>query len=122
NFSQLTARAVLHSIPDFGREFRNEQRKTIRRALIYGSRSSVFGPVRFAADLTDLSRALRQWVEVLMACPHELDAVSDDVELFGLATEGQQRWAAIIFDRLVEAANREKPELYATDTNLLFVP
>lgn len=121
NFSQLAARAILHSVASYSETYSYEDRRSIRQALIYGSRSSVFGPVRFASDMSSTSRALRQWVEVLMACPHELDAVADEVELFGLCSEIHENWERIFYDRISELAQADSTQIYSTDTRLLLM-
>lgn len=119
NFPQLSSRAVLHSIAGFGEEYDHFSRQTIRRALIYASRRSAFGPVRFAEDLNVDSRALRQWIELCLANPHELFEVADEVELFGLVGQGYQAWVEEFYKDLDQEADQE---IYATKTNLLFVP
>ncbi len=122
NFPQLSARAMLHSIPTFSDEYEFDRRTLIRRAIIYGSRSSVFAPVRFPLDLSDATRALRQWIEVLMACPHELSTVTDEVEMFGIISEANKAWENIFFERITTNAPEIVEGIFSTPGNLCFVP
>lgn len=96
-FQQLAARAVIHSLPMYSKDFIGDERTTIRRALIYASRLSVLGPVRFPLDLSDDAGALRQWTEVLLSPPHEIEAASDEVECYGYVSEGQKQFAEHFF-------------------------
>lgn len=121
-FPQLSARAFVHSIPAFGQEFDFAARQHIRRAFVYGSRKSDFAPVRFPLDFAPESRAARQWVEILMAVPHQLAGVADEVELLALLTEGYQQWNGLFF----EAESGFDPEQlsgsYATHGNMFLMP
>ncbi|MEZ4753079.1 MAG: hypothetical protein R3A13_02075 [Bdellovibrionota bacterium] len=119
NFPQLSARAVIHSLPSYGTDYNLLEKATIRRALVYAARRSHFGPVRFPVDLSEESRALRQWVELCMATPVDLAETSDDVELFGLVCQGYQRWCDEFYK---DIASNDSQEIFATKTNLLFVP
>ncbi len=122
NFGNLSGRAVLHSVAAFGKEYNFDERTTIRRSLIYASRSSVFAPVRFPIDLTDKSRSLRQWIELLMACPHELQAVADEVELVGIVSETQRAWAQLFLEGAMALDPEVVDDVYAAPTNLFFIP
>lgn len=122
NFPQLCARSVLYSIADFATEHSDQQRADLRRALVFASRRSVFGPVRFPVDLTDSSRALRQWAELLMACPNELKTIREDVELFGIMEEVQRTWSKKFIEE-IQAANMEVLEgAFVAPGNLFFMP
>jgi hypothetical protein len=121
-FPQLCARAVVHSLPSFGREYSYDSRQAIRRAFVYGSRKSDFAPVRFPLDLSPESRAARQWVEILMASPHELAATADEVELLAILTEGYQRWNELFFDEDTTAELAGFEGSYATHGNLFVMP
>lgn len=122
NFPQLNARAVLHSIPHFSEEYTLGQREDLRKALIYGSRRSVFAPVRFALDLSESGRAMRQWVELLMSCPHQVQSVADEVELVGLMAESHAAWLAAFFDGAMLMNPEVVDGVYASSTGLLFMP
>jgi hypothetical protein len=121
-FPQLSARAVMHSVSEFGKEYDFDQRTRLRRALVYGARSSELGPIRMPVDLDRQSRALRQWVEVLMACPHELCAVADETELFGLVYDCHNGWISELFGAIVTLNPEVTTKSFATDSNLLFIP
>lgn len=122
NFGNLSGRAVVHSVGAFAREYNFDERSMIRRGLIYASRSSAFAPVRFPIDLSDKSRALRQWVELLMACPHELQAVADEVEFVGIVSEAQRAWAQLFLDGAMALDPEVVDDVYAAPTNLFFMP
>lgn len=122
NFPQLSARAILHSVVEYPQDYAYEARNRIRRALIYGSRRSSFAPVRMPLDLTEDTWALRQWVELLMACPHELEAVADEVEMAGLVRTAHQRWIQEFLDGAVAFTPDIAQSSYSTPSNLLFVP
>ena len=79
NFPQLSARAVLHSVASFSDDYDYDSRTTVRRALIYASRQSAFGPVRLPVALSATARAARQWTELQLATPHQLHATTDAV-------------------------------------------
>jgi len=122
SFVHLSARAVLHSIAAFGTEITVEERTVIRRALIYASRASAFATVRFPVDFTGPTRALRQWSELLVALPHQLQYAADEVEMFGIVSEVHERWS----QEFVEAVSVSRGDLVegclATASNLIFIP
>lgn len=119
NFPQLCARAILHSIPAYGEDYLPEVRTKIRHALIYGDRFSPLGPVRLPVDLTPASRALRQWIEILLARPARLSNLTDDVELYGYMIEA----FAAFEHSLSKNLRRQQPieGAIATETGLLFL-
>jgi hypothetical protein len=121
-FPQLCARAFVHSIPAFGREFSFEARQHIRRAFVYGSRKSDFAPVRFPLDFSPESRAARQWAEILMAVPHQLTAVADEVELLALVSEGYHRWSHHFFGEDGGFDGERFAGAYATHGNMFLMP
>lgn len=99
-FPELCARAVLHSVVAYGRELSYYEREYVRQALIYGSRFSLMGPIRFPIAMSLQARAARQWVELMMAEPHELPASIDEVELVGIVAEVHAEWSARLSDAL----------------------
>lgn len=122
NFPHLSARAVLHSVLEYPREYGLDSRDRIRRGLVYAARKSAFSPVRMPIDLSEQSWALRQWIEVLLSCPHELASVSHEVELVGLVREAH----VALRERLLASSSEGGARLgqlgFATQTNLLFLP
>jgi hypothetical protein len=122
NFPQLSARAVLHSVVGYPGDYDFSSRQRIRRALIYASRSSSFAPVRMPIDLSEDIWVLRQWSEILLACPHELEAVSDEVELVGLVRHAHRKWSREFSDSSVVVSPEMAQSSYATPSNLLFLP
>ena len=121
-FPQLSARAVLHSIPAFSAEYNLAQRTDIRRALIYGSRRSVFAPVRLPLDLSARSFALRQLVELWLAFPHELPTCADEVELAALVRESHEDFEQVLFKALSTMDHEIMEDFYASTSNLFFMP
>ena len=122
NYPELCARAVLNSVVEFSKDYEFHTRQVLRRSLVYGSRRTAFGPVSFPVDLSQKCRALRQWVELLMACPHELSVTTDEVELFGIVSELRQGWDRE-FLNCVENGDPEVTEhTYSTMTGLFFMP
>lgn len=122
NYPHLAARAILHSLSSFADEYTWKERTTLRRALIYASRSTIFGPVRFAVDLDKESRALRQWAELLLAPPYEVLASSDEIELFGLTVEAHDLWNQSFFSLFHGIQDNFQGRVWATTTGLLLVP
>lgn len=122
NLPHLSARAVLHSVVEYPKDYSFEQRARIRRALIYGARKSAFAPVRMPTDMTDDCWVMRQWIEVLLACPHDLQAVTDEVELVGVIRESHQEWCREFFDTGAILEPTIAAHCYSTPTDLLFLP
>jgi len=122
NFPHLSARAVLHSVIEYPEDYSFEERARIRRALIYAARKSAFAPVRMPIDMTDDCWVLRQWIEVLLACPHELTAVTDEVELVGIVRESHQAWCREFFESGTVLTPDISAHSYSTPTDLLFLP
>ncbi len=122
NFPHLSARAVLHSIVEYPKDYDLCSRTRIRRGLIYAARKSAFSPVRMPIDMSDDSWALRQWAEVLLACPHEIVSVADEVELVGIVREGHALWRQEFFHSSQGEFETLRAKAVATATNLLFLP
>lgn len=122
NFPHLSARAVLHSVSAYPNDYSFDERGFIRRGLIFAARKSSFAPVRMPTDLEDESWSLRQWTEILLACPHELEEVTDEVELVGLIREAHAAWREELLERGTLARPAMAADGFATPTNLLFLP
>ena len=122
SFGQLCARAVLHAIPSFVDEYDVDSRATIRRSIIYASRRSSFAPVQFPLDFSEPCRAARQWTELLMACPHELQATADEVELVARVTEAHRAWSTAFLDGVMTMSAEVVDGVIATHSNSFFVP
>lgn len=123
HFGQLSARAVLHSMAGYGIDYSFDERTIVRRALVFGSRQSVYAPVRFPVDLDNTTRALRQWVELLMAGPHTLQSVADEVELFGLIAEAHDGWLQKFVTERGSSIDKSLLQgCYCTPGNLIFLP
>lgn len=122
NFVHLSARAVLHSLVEYPLEFSPDARTRIRIALVYAARKSPFSPIRLPVDLDTATVALRQWAEVLLACPHELADVAAELEAFAIVREAQNEWRERFSDTANESLSTLRSCGYATRTNLLFLP
>ncbi len=122
NFPHLSARAVLHSIVEYPQDYTLNSRSRIRRGLIFAARKSAFSPVRMPVDMSDDSWVLRQWAEVLLACPHELSAVANEVELVGIVRENHVAWWCKFFNSQEPLFDQLRAKGFATATNLLFLP
>jgi hypothetical protein len=122
NFVHLNARAVLHSLLEFPEDYSFESRATIRRALIYAARKSAFAPIRMPLDLTAEEWSLRQWAEVLISLPHELEEAAEEIELVGIIREGHEAWRSEFFERSIAASPALTSVSYVTPYNLLFIP
>ena len=120
-FPQLCARSVLHSVAAYSKEYTYEERSRIRRSVIYGSRKRIFGPVKFADDLSVETRAARQWAELLMSSPHNLDLIANELELYALVGEINEKWS----DYIIDAVMTRDSQLYdslSTYASLFFLP
>lgn len=122
NFPHLSARAVLHSVVEYPKDYSFEQRNRIRRSLIYAARKSAFAPVRMPIDMSDDCWVMRQWMEVLLACPYELQAVTDEVELVGIVREAHKAWCREFFESSTVLTPEIAAHSYSTPTDLLFLP
>lgn len=122
SFPHLSARAVLHSSSGLGAEYTYEQRERLRRSLLYASRYNSFGMVRFPVDLDGPTRACRQWTELLMASPHHLPTVADEIELFGVMSEMNEKFTNILMEEVNSLSHFDEAEVYTSGTNLLLVP
>lgn len=122
NFPHLSARAILHSVLAYPREYGFEARQRIRQALVYASRTSSFAPVRMPVGMTDDTWALRQWAEVLLAAPHELAHAVDELELVGLVRKAHQSWERDVLPKASSLVQDLTTTSYTTLSSLLFLP
>lgn len=120
---QLSSRAVLHSVVPFPKDYNYSQRMRIRRALIFASRRSAFGPVNLPLDLTKRTQAARQWVELLLTDPFNASSASEEIELYGLTWRLQRRWSQRFFEWVAGLQEGTVDhETFATDAGMLFIP
>lgn len=122
NFPHLSARAVLHSVLEYPQDYSFDARSRIRRSLIYAARSSAFAPVRMPVDLRSDVWGLRQWMEIFLACPHELIDVADEVELVGLVRVSHIAWSSEFLESSIGSISEIAQNSYATGSDLLFIP
>jgi hypothetical protein len=122
NFPHLSARAILHSVLAYPQEYGFESRQRIRQALVYASRTSSFAPVRMPIGMSDDTWALRQWAEVLLAAPHEISHVVDELELVGLVRKAHQAWERDVLPKATSLVPDLTTTSYTTLSSLLFLP
>ncbi len=122
SFPHLSARAVLHSIVEYPQDYDAASRSRLRRTLVYASRRSPFAPIRLPVDIEDDVLALRQWAEVLLACPHELPKVAVDLELFAVLRETNTVWQERFFHQGGDGISAWCVSAYTTRTDILFIP
>ncbi len=122
NFPHLSARAILHSLTEFPRDYSTESRNLIRRALVYAARRSPFAPIRLPVDLDLDTAALRQWAELLLASPHELPATTVELALFAIVREAYSAWQERFLDDACNNLSLWRERGFATRTELLFLP
>ncbi len=122
SFPHLSARAVLHSLVEYPQDYDVSVRNRLRRALVYAARRSPFAPIRLPVDCEDEVLALRQWTEVLLACPNELPEVAVELELFAVLREAHAVWLNRFFDPSSNDFSVWQSCSYTTETDLLFVP
>jgi len=122
NFPHLCARAILHSIVSFPRDFDTSARSRIRRALVYSVRKSDFAPIRMPIDIDPHTFALRQWSEVLMASPKELPESRHEIALFGLIRDLEARWRSEFFNTSGSMYQNFCEAGLAGRNELLFIP
>jgi hypothetical protein len=122
NFPHLSARAVLHSVLSYPTEYDFEQRQRIRQALVYASRTSSFAPVRMPLGMTDDTWALRQWAEVLLTEPHQIQDAVDEIELVGLVRSAHRAWEQEILPKATSLAPDLTSTSFTTMSDLIFLP
>ncbi len=123
-FPELNARAAIHSISEYGDEYPYDRRTMIRRAIVYSCRSSVFEVNRLPVDMDEEMLAGRQLAEVMLMPPHRVPAVTDEVELYGIARESFGLWKTRFFEILSspEAVAFKEGAFLAASGDMLFIP
>jgi len=122
NSPHLSARAVLHSIVSYPRDYGFEAREQLRQAIVYALRASAFAPVRMPVEMGHTASALRQWAEVLVTLPHQLQESTEEVELFGLVREAHERWRDEVLPRANSLVSDFFTSGFATTSHVLFLP
>ncbi len=122
NYPQLCARAILHSVSAFAEEHDFLERTLIRQAIIYSSRSGDFGPVKLPADMNEYSRAMRQWAEILIINPHEINNASNEIEMYGIVYEAHKKFKSHLLNKIMTGDKETMQGTYATMGNLFLVP
>jgi len=123
-FPELNARATIHSISDYGDEYLYDRRTMIRRAIVYSCRSSVFEVNRLPVDMDEEMLAGRQLAEVMLMPPHRVPAVTDEVELYGIARESFGIWRNYFLETLdgPDSMAFKEGAFLAASGDMLFIP
>jgi hypothetical protein len=122
-FPELNARAMMHSVPTFSRDFSFPRREKMRRALVYSARSSLFELNRLPTDMSEETLAARQLVELSLTPPHLLPEVGPDVELYALAREAHEAWKSHFVEEISgERAGVVREGSFIGPGEVLFMP
>ncbi len=122
NSPHLSARAVLHSIVSYPSDYGFEAREHLRQAIVYALRASAFAPVRMPVEMGQNAIALRQWAEVLVTLPHQLQESAEEIELFGLVREAHERWRDEVLPKANSLVSDFYTSGYSTSSHVLFLP
>jgi hypothetical protein len=122
NFPHLSARAVLHSVVAYPKEYNFASRQRIRQALVYASRTSSFAPVRMPLGMTDDIWALRQWAELLLAAPQELADAVNEIELVGLVRAAHGKFEREVLPKAIVIVPDLTTTSFSTMSDLFFLP
>jgi hypothetical protein len=66
SFLELSARAVLFSLPSFGSDYDYDAREVIRQSIVFSSRYSIFAPVSLPQTVPYKTLSLRQITEFML--------------------------------------------------------
>lgn len=121
NFPHLSARAILHSVVAYPKEYGFEGRQRIRQALVYASRTSSFAPVRMPIGMSDDIWAMRQWADILLAAPHELADAVNEIELVGLVRAAHGKFERDVLPRATSLVPNLSTTSFATMSDLFFL-
>jgi hypothetical protein len=113
---------VLHSIVSYPTDYRFEAREHLRQAIVYALRASAFAPVRMPVEMGQKAIALRQWAEVLVTLPHQLQESAEEIELFGLVREAHERWRDEVLPKANSLVSDFYTSGYSTSSHVLFLP
>ena len=122
NYMHLKARAILNSLCEFSEDYSVEERQDLRRALIYSARSSFKTMSTVPGEFSKSARSMRQWGELLLAYPHQLQASVDAAELYGLIEDCHATWSQAFFDGIMVHSDDYVAGVYASNQDFIFVP
>ena len=80
-YPHLQARAVLHSIESYHKEYKGDGKLIVRQAIICSRRHGDFGRAFLPVNMPIQSRALRDWLEVLFMDRSEQPKIAELCEL-----------------------------------------
>ncbi len=92
NYPHLQARAVLHSIVTYSKEYNGDQRLTMRQAIICSRRHGDFARAFLPINMPLESRAIRDCLEILYSNPEKRAESANLVELDANIDEIANNW------------------------------
>ncbi len=107
-FPHLQARAVLQSVVGYHRDYNGDLRLCIRQAVICSRRHGDFGRVFIPNRMPLSSRALRDWLEILIEPRDRRIEAADLTELDAHLAEVHQQWRHELVAKLQGEAERLK--------------
>lgn len=99
-YPELTARALLQSIPSFVKEYSSLEQSDLRRALNLTTRVSPVGATKFPIGISARCFALRQWSELIGENPLRLTFLADDLELHALLNQARLRFEKVLLGKI----------------------
>ncbi|MCB0337580.1 MAG: hypothetical protein KDD62_14795, partial [Bdellovibrionales bacterium] len=121
-YPELSARAVLFSIPSFDQDYDHHARVRLRQALMYAQRTTAFGPVRFPAAMGIDIQAMRQWAELLFTVPEQLEKVTNEIELYSISWYYFWKFHAAFNRELERQDGTLAHDIVMTETEVGFMP
>ncbi len=119
HFPELSARAMLHSCPEFSESYSSVVRARIRRALVFAGEPSVFAPMRLPQDLSMETRGLLGFAKILLSPPHQLPSRAASEELAGVLAHIHVGFEKLFFASASELDPELLDEAYAMNNVLL---
>ncbi|MCC6220687.1 MAG: hypothetical protein IT291_05530 [Deltaproteobacteria bacterium] len=107
-FPHLQARAVLHSVASFHKEYSGDTKLNLRQAILSSRRHGDFGRAFLPVNMSVGSRALRDWLEILYAPPEEQEEAAYLVELDAHIEEIHLIWRQGLGERLAQESKSRK--------------
>lgn len=117
-FPHLQARAVIHSLVSYQKEYSGDLRLQIRQAIICSRRHGDFGRVFVPHKMPTASRGLRDWLEILYST-HELrQNTAELTELDAHLAELHSNWREKFSSRLMDEHHKNKATEKAADGDI----
>lgn len=119
HFPELSARAMLHSCPEFSDSYSSVIRARLRRALVFSGEPSVFAPIRLPQDLSMETRGLLGFARILLSPPHQLPSRAASEELAGILAHIHIGFEKLFFASASELDPDLLDEAYTSNNVLL---